>query len=142
VGLEGPVDALLEVAARRLRVREPHDEQLALELIGRLGLTEGAPALSARAFGLVGVTLDPFRWTALGALARLGDPRALGRIERALGARSPRQVALALGAAALSGHAELREFVAAVGRRGAADPELVAETLERLAAAPPGGRAD
>lgn len=79
-GLEAPRDHLLLVVERRLKVREPRDEQWAIELSGRLQLKESIPALSRRAFGVWGWSGDPFRWVALGVLARLGVDEALLRL--------------------------------------------------------------
>ena len=83
-GWEASRDMILKIAAGRVRVREPRDEQEAIRLCGILRLESAIPSLERRAYGLLGMSLDPFRWVALGSLARLGEPRAIARLGKSL----------------------------------------------------------
>lgn len=87
-GLAAPHDHLLLVVQRRLKVREPRDEQWAIELCGCLQIKEAIGALHRRAFGIFGWSLDPFRWAALSALARLGEGAALDQLLHQLHSRN------------------------------------------------------
>jgi HEAT repeat protein len=87
LGWDAPRDMLLATVRRRFKVREPRDEQEAIALCGRLGLREALPSLSRRGFGWFGISFDPFRWVALGALAQLGDTQAVAKLEHALRSR-------------------------------------------------------
>jgi HEAT repeat protein len=88
LAVEAPRGRIIEVVRRNLKVTEPRDEQWAVELCGRLQLQEAVSALRRRAYGVLGFSGDPFRWVALGALARLGDEGALQRLLKNLQSRS------------------------------------------------------
>ncbi len=104
--LDAPRARLLEVVDRRLKVLEPRDEQWAIELCGRLSLFAARPGLRRRAYGVLGWSSDPFRWVALGALARLGEEEALTRLLRQLGSRNYMQRVLAVDALGRSARPE------------------------------------
>jgi HEAT repeat protein len=108
----------------------------AMDLVGARGLGRARPGLERRAFGLFG-HVDPLRWHALVALARLGDERARRRILRGLSAWTRDGRTLAVVAA---GRAGLREASATIGRfRGdprRAEPDAVESALSALSAAP------
>lgn len=83
-GIEASTEGAAALVARTLRPGEPRDEQLAIELSGRLRIAAAEPALVRRAFGILGVSADPFRFHARVALAALGNARATRAVERGL----------------------------------------------------------
>lgn len=117
----------------RTPIREPEDEQAAIELIGELGLAAARPGLERRAFGGL-VSRDRFAWHARVALAKLGDDRARQSILRDLRSWSFETRTLAVVAA---GRAKIREAYALVSAMRnqplRADPLAVNETLALLA---------
>lgn len=139
LGLDAPREMLRSVVMRRFRVREPRDEQRALVLAGRLGLTDALPELKKRAFGRFGFSLDPFRWSALLALSHLGEDRAFEKMKAALRARNPVDRAMALESLGESGRPEALSFLRAFGDTGNLDPEILARAVKKLEAAAPGG---
>lgn len=88
LGLGAETTRLVEVINRELRVAEPRDEQWAVELCGRLRVRAAEPGLRRRAFGFWGRSTDPFRFMALGALARFGDEAALRALKKQLASRN------------------------------------------------------
>ena len=106
------------------------DETEAIELAGRLGLEQLAPALARRAFGFARLLRDTCSLSARVALARMGDRRAIESLAADLEGSSADRRTLAIVAAGRSARPELR----AVLQRGIRplDPELVAEALARL----------
>ncbi|RYZ57068.1 MAG: hypothetical protein EOP08_17615 [Proteobacteria bacterium] len=106
------------------------DETEAIELAGRLGLEQLAPALARRAFGFARLLRDTCSLAARVALARMGDRRAIESLAADLEGSSADRRTLAIVAAGRSARPELR----AVLQRGIRplDPELVAEALARL----------
>ncbi len=125
-GLPTEPALLVRAVDRRVGVREPADEQIAIELCGALGLREAAPALRRRAFGLFGWSRDPFLWHARVALARLGDERAVRAILDGLHSRAWHTRAVSVDAA---GRARLTQALPRLEelRR---DPKLDAELVE------------
>jgi HEAT repeat protein len=132
-GWDAPRDMLLSIAARRIRVREPRDEQEAIRLCGELALRKSIPSLERRAYGLIGVSLDPFRWVALGALARLGEPQALQRLEKVLKSRRVAERAIAVEELGRSGReSALALLMPFRGHPHLVDPAILDLALERL----------
>lgn len=133
LGWEAPRGMIREVVARRFRVREPRDEQLAIQLAGKLGLTDTAEELSRRAFGRLGFSLDPFRWNALSCLCRFGDQRAFGKLKGALSSRSPVDRTMAVKSLGESGHPEALDLLRPLRENpGPLDPDVLAEAIANL----------
>ncbi len=133
LGWEAPWEMIRAVIARRVRVREPRDEQMAIQLAGKLGLTDMADDLSRRAFGRLGFSLDPFRWNALACLCRFGDRRALSKLKAALGARSPVDRTMAVKSLGESGHPEALELLRPLEKApGPLDPDVLSEAIRNL----------
>lgn len=107
LGLTLGYSEIVAVVNRKRRVREPRDEQLAVELAGRLRLEAAKPGLSSRAFGTFGFAVDPFRWQARAGLAALGDARARALVEKALDRGSYQERTLAVFAI---GQVDLESF--------------------------------
>lgn len=129
-----PTDTALLVRAvsGHVRAAEPIDEQEAIALCGELGIVAAIPALRRRAFGLFGMSLDPFALQAKVALAQLGDGRARASILTGLSARSWHVRALSVDAAA---QARLVEALPQLeGMRGdpKLDRELIEQAIQRL----------
>ncbi|GMV15154.1 MAG: HEAT repeat domain-containing protein [Polyangiaceae bacterium] len=117
---------------------EPEDAEAAIELAGALGLDDARGGLARRAFGVFGVSRDPFAWQARVALARLGDARARQAILRGLGSWSRDARTLAVAAAGRARLAEARPLLEAMqGKPDRAEPSAVEEALGLLA--PPEG---
>jgi HEAT repeat protein len=115
-------------------MREPEDAQAAIELCGELGLEQARPALARRAFGLFGLSRDPFAWQARVALARLGDERAKAGILRGLMAWTRDTRTLAVAAAGSARLAEARPLLEAMrDQPERAEPAAVEEALAALA---------
>lgn len=113
LGLSAPTAQLVEVVNGTLKVSEPRDEQWAIELCGRLRVAAAERGLRRRAFGWLGRSGDPFRYTALSALAKWGDARALVSLQRQLRAHSYVRRAQALQALGGSGQESARAMLAA-----------------------------
>lgn len=129
-------ELLLDVAARRFKVREPRDEQEAIRLCGLLGLRQALPSLTRRAYGLVGISFDPFRWVALGALARMGEEEAMRRLARATKSRRAAERHFAVQELGNSSQAEAVKWLEPlVGRPQVVDQEILAEALKNLSGA-------
>ena len=108
----------------------PEDEQAAIELSAELGLKKARPALERRAFGVFGVSRDPFAWHARIALARLGHPRAKEAILKGLSAWTRDARTLAVVAAGRAHLSEAKETLAAMAKdTSRADPDAVREAL-------------
>jgi len=134
-GWPSPHDALIDLVERRARAREPRDEQSAIALCGTLRLERAAAGLSRRAFGILGLSFDPFRWAAVTSLAKLGNERALSRLRAGLRSRNFADRTLAaqgLGEAAVVD--ALPALQALVGREARIDQEILAEALQKLGA--------
>jgi HEAT repeat protein len=114
--VKAPRQLIVSVVERRMRVAEPRDEQWAIELCGRLDLTQARVGLRRRAFGRWGFSTDPFRWLALGVLARMGDSQALDALLSQLTARSYVKREMAIQALGSCGRNEA--WVALVAHRG------------------------
>lgn len=139
LGLDAPREMVRRVVLRQVRVREPRDEQRALLLAGRLGFTDALPELKKRAFGRLGISLDPFRWSALAALCRLGDERAFEKLTAALRTRSPVDRTMALESLGESGRPEALSLLRALRDTGNLDPGVLAEAVKKLEAEVLGG---
>jgi len=112
---------------------EPEDEQAAIDLSGRLGLTGARPGLQRRAFGTLGFARDPFSWQARVALARLGDARARQAILRGLSSWTRDARTMAVAAAGQARLAEARPVLEAMrGQADRAEPQAVEEALQLL----------
>lgn len=132
-GLSGSRVMIGQVVRRDLRAKEPRDEQMAVQLAGRLELRDLLPALRRRAFGVFGYSMDPFRWVALGSLARLGDDKAMQKLVESL--RSRRYVDRVLAAQGLgeSGRSEARPHLLALCEEQSEPFQIVlTEALEAL----------
>lgn len=106
------------------------DEIEAIELVGRLGFVDLAPALERRAFGLARLMRDTCSLAAKVALARFGHARAIQSLREELESSSVDRRTLAVVAAGRTGRAELRTALQRPLR--SLDPELVREALARL----------
>jgi HEAT repeat protein len=114
---------------------DPEDEQMAVELTGKLGIEEARRGLERRAFGGLGGTTDAFAWQARIALARLGDGRAKSAIIDGLGAWTRDGRTLAVIAAGHAGLAEARSRIESMrGDSRRAEPSAVDEALRMLEA--------
>jgi HEAT repeat protein len=125
-------DMILLVAAGKYRVREPRDEQTALELAGAMRLFEAAPDLRRRAFGRFGIAVDPFRWVALSSLCRLGDARAFEKLKASLGARHLPDRTLAVEGLGTSGLTEALPLLRSLVGTKNIDPEVLERAILRL----------
>ena len=106
----------------------------AMELVAERGLTGAASGLARHAFGLKS-RVNPVRWHALVALARLGDPRARRTILRGLDAWTRDARTLAVAAAGRAGLEEARAKIDAFrGDPRRAEPDAVEEALGALRA--------
>lgn len=115
---------------------EADDEQAAVELAGAHQLVAARRGLTRRAFGWFGFSFDPTALPARIALARGGDPRAVGAILRGLVARTRDArtlAALAAGRARLEAARPLLRALRGAPER--ADPAVVEEALAALDAA-------
>jgi HEAT repeat protein len=125
---------LLDVVARRLKVREADDEAAAVQLVGEMGLRAAIPYLERRAFGVMArLGRDAFAFQSLVALARMGHERASSRILSDLGARSRDRRTLAVAAAGMAKLFCARPLIEAMrGDEARAEQDAVAEALEAL----------
>lgn len=125
--------------ARLLRVIEgtdkaqAEDEREAVELAGRIGLTEAIPALERRAFGVFRLVRDTCSFHALIALARLGHGRAIDDITRDLAARSKKKREAAVVAAGRAGLGVAKDRILGM-KDDDVSAELRTEALRALAA--------
>lgn len=132
--LQAPTDWIQKVVRREATVREPRDEQSAIRFAGQLRIETLKPALRKRAFGVFGMSFDPFRWVALSALASLGDDAAIARLMKALVSGSFVERTLAAQGLGDSGRIEavapMRELL---GRETIIDQRVLGAALENLA---------
>jgi HEAT repeat protein len=132
-GWDGPVDALLEVVSGNFRVKEPRDEQQAIVLLGRLGERTAIPHLERRAFGRLLMSFDPFRFSALSALAKMRHERALTKLRATLHARAFVDRTMAVQALGQAGDVDslplLRQLV---GKPDRVEQESLGEVLKAL----------
>lgn len=139
-GWESPVDALLEVASGRLRVKEPRDEQQAIVLLGHRRERAAIRPLERRAFGRFLMSFDAFRYSALGALGRMEHERALKKLRSSLRARAFVDRTMAVSALGQAGDVESLPLLRAlVGKPDRVDQETLAavlKTLESVSALP------
>jgi HEAT repeat protein len=122
------------VVRGKCRVREPRDEQTAIELAGHLGLVDLQEDLRRRAFGVLGISFDPFRWVALGALVELGDEKAFARVTAALNSRRYMErtmAAQAIGQARAFAFAETLERF--VGKEDLLDQDVLKTAIDACA---------
>ncbi len=113
---------------------QPEDEREAVELAGQIGLREAVPALERRAFGLLRYMRDTASFSAVIALARLGDARAIRRITRDLGSRDKTRREAAVIAAGRAGLEVARERIERLGE-DEVSPALREAALRDLAGA-------
>lgn len=126
-------DVIVAAIDTGIGARELEDAQTAIELSGELGLTAARRGLERRAWGLFGMSRDPFAWQARVALARLGDARARRGIIRGLSAWTRDARTLAVAAAGRARLEEARSALEAMRGDGArADPDAVEEALAQL----------
>lgn len=127
-------DVLVAVATGALTTDDGEDEAEAIELCGRLGLERAREGLAKRAFARrLGLFRDRFSWHARVALARMGDPRAVAEITRALDARNRDARSLAVAAVGRARITALKErLVARAEDASFADPDAVREALALL----------
>lgn len=130
---EAPRELLLEVTARRFKVREPRDEQEAIRLCGVLGLRKALSSLTRRAYGVIGISFDPFRWVALGALARMGEAEAIRRLIRATKSRRAAERHFAVQELGNSAQPEVAQWLEPLsGKESLVDQEILAVALQNL----------
>lgn len=133
LGLNVPLDLVIAVVNGEQRVAEPRDEQIAIELCGRLRLKKAARGLKRRAFGGLGLSFDPFRWQARAGLAALGNAAAMAKVRKCLASGKRQDRTLAVFAV---GQVGLHEAQAALerlsGNDSAVDQEVLADALARL----------
>ncbi len=116
----------------RLGVKEPEDEQAAIDLAGELEIESALRGLRRRAFSGP-LMRDSFAWQARVALARQGDERAVRQILRALSGWTRDTRTLAVVAAGRAGLSAARSQIEAmVDQPGRADPTAVADALAAL----------
>ena len=133
LGLTLGYSELIAVVNRKRKVREPRDEQLAVELAGRLRLEAARPGLASRGFGTFGFAVDPFRWQARAGLTALGDERAKALLERALDRGSYQERTLAVFAVGQVGLESFRSRLEELRNRAERlDLEVLEATLVQL----------
>ncbi|MBK7581543.1 MAG: HEAT repeat domain-containing protein [Myxococcales bacterium] len=136
LGDKSGADVLVVAVGTGSGTHEPEDAEAAIELAGELGLAAARAGLVKRAFGLFGVSRDPFAWQAKVALARLGDARARSSILQGLDAWTRDARTLAVAAAGRARLKEARTLILAMrGRPERAEPSAVEESLRLLGAA-------
>jgi HEAT repeat protein len=132
--VEGPRAPLVDAVNDGTGVREPEDEQAAIELCGALGLDAARRGLVRRAFGWR-IGRDAFYWQARVALAKMGDARAIESILRGLGALGRDARTLAVAAVGEAGLVEALGRVRAMrGDDRRVDQNAVQQTLTQLGA--------
>ncbi len=132
-GEEGASSVLVDAVNQGWKVPAPEDEQVIIELVGELELSDALPGLRRHARGWLGIVPGRFAWQAQVAMARLGDEGARRAITAGLGSRQfhvRAASALAVGRARLHG---LRANVEALAREGKLEPEVLERVLEDLA---------
>lgn len=135
LGIDAPREMIRQVIAQRFRVREPRDEQRAVTLAGRLGLADTSDDLARRAFGRFGFSMDPFRWSALASLCRMGDQRALDKLKTALRARSSVDRSMAVQSLEESRHPEALSLLKSLrDNPGNLDQEVLTQAVLNLEA--------
>ncbi len=136
LGLDVPHDALIDLVNGSRPARERRDEQLAIELCGRLGLRAASRGLRRRARGWFGMSFDPFRYQALASLSALGDGRASERIAKLLARGGLRERTLMVFAVGKVGLERFRpQLEALLDPPGRVDAEVLGTALEELTAA-------
>ena len=111
---------------------QAEDEREAVELAGRVGLTEAIPALERRAYGVFRLVRDTCSFHALIALARLGHGRAIDDITRDLDARSKKKREAAVVAVGRAGLRVAKERIERM-QDSDASADLREEALRALA---------
>lgn len=133
---ETDAEVLAQAVNSRAGVREPEDEQVAIEIAGELRLEQARTGLQRRAFGWFGLSRDPFAWQARVALAKMEHPRAVASILADLDGWTWEARTLA---AAAAGEARLvaarARLLAMVGDADRANQETVREALRQIDAA-------
>ncbi|GEM_PF-1793726 len=103
---DAPRAMISQIVRRRVKVHEARDEQQAIVLAGRLQMRELIASLGRRAYGWFGYSVDPFRWVALAALARMNEEVAWTRLLQALNSRRAVERTLAVEGLAESARKE------------------------------------
>lgn len=130
------VDVLAQAVNSRAGVREPEDEQAAIEIAGELRIEQSRVGLERRAFGWLGLTRGPFAWQARVALAKMEHPRAVTSILADLDGWTWETRTLAAAAAGAARLAPARaRLLAMLGDDGRANQETVREALRQIDAA-------
>jgi HEAT repeat protein len=133
--VEADPEPIVLAVNRRVGVREPEDEQAAIELSGDLALHAAMPGLERRAFGLR-LRRDAFEFQAKVALAKMGHARAKKSILGGLKAftRDGRTTAVAAAGAARLTEA-MPVLLGMQGDEARADQAALKDALARLSAA-------
>ncbi len=138
LGWTTPRSMIEAVVRGEFRVKEPRDEQWAIELAGRLRMEQLLPALRRRAYGVLFFSWDPFRWAALSALAQHADPRALSRLMKALASGSyVERTFAAQGLAAVEHEPALPLLRKMLGRAEVVDQDVLREAVQNLSTKSP-----
>jgi len=133
--LTGRTDAVPIAAAvnRRAGIRDPADEQAAIEIAGEAGVEEARPGLERRAFGFMGFSSDAFAWQARVALALMGHARAAQGILKDLASTDRDKRALAVAAAGAARLAAARaRLLSMLGDEQSAEPDEVRKALTQI----------
>ncbi len=128
-------DASPLIAAVNVRagVREPEDEQAAIEIAGELKLEQARGGLERRAFGVLGFTRDPFAWQARVALAQMGHARAVAGILADLKGWTWETRTLAAAAAGAARLVPARaRLLAMLGDEQSANQETIRDALRQI----------
>jgi HEAT repeat protein len=126
-------EVLADAASVRAGVREPEDEQAAIEIAGELRLEQARSGLERRAFGFWGFTRDPFAWQARVALAKMGHPRAVAALLADLKAWTWETRTLAAAAAGAARLLPARaRLLAMLGDAESANQDTVRDALRQI----------
>lgn len=117
----------------RTGVKDPADEQAAIEIAGEVGIEAALSGLERRAFGFMGFSSDAFAWQARVALARMGHARAAQGILNDLASTNRDKRALAVAAAGAARLAAARvRLLSMLGDTESAEPDEVRKALARI----------
>lgn len=127
---------LLALLQGKLRPSEAADDRRAIDLCAKWEILAAMPALRRRAFGWLGVSLDPYRWQIRATLARLGDTRAIRAIKAGIERGRWLRRTLAVEAAGAAQLVELGPRLERLrGRAELVDQDVLEHTLLALAGA-------
>jgi HEAT repeat protein len=126
-------DPIAAAVNRRAGVKDPADEQAAIEIAGELAIGAARSGLERRAFGFMGFSTDAFAWQARVALARMGHARAAQGILNDLASTDRDKRALAVAAAGAARLAAARaRLLSMLGDEQSAEPDEVRKALARI----------